>query len=174
MPKTPLVCFRCERNPCICRVVNCVRCGKTLLLARSIKKGYKQTRQGCLCDECYSEAITTRVLEFGCAAEHYGGYGNVQTAIDIFNLADRLWNELVEIERYHRMEFRRLTSDATLEAKLKAKDDEIRALNARIKQEKVQQRKKSITVDPALSEKMRLLREERKSIYDGLRLAVWR
>jgi len=61
-----------------------------------------------------------------------------------------------------------------LEAKLKAKDDEIRALNARIKQEKVQQRKKSITVDPALSEKMRLLREERKSIYDGLRLAVWR
>jgi hypothetical protein len=115
--------------------------------------------------------MTTRVLEYGCASEHYGGYGNVQAAIEKIGLADRLWNALVDIERYNLMEFRRLTSDLTLEAQLKAKDDGIGALSARIQLQKAQERKKSIKVDPALSEAIRVLKDERKPIYESLRLA---
>lgn len=141
------------------------------MLVRSMTKGYKQTQRGRLCDECYSQAMITRVLEYGCPSEHYGGYDNVPLAIDIMRRSDLLWNALVDIERYNLTEFRRLTTDLTLEASLKEKDDAIEELNARIQRQKAQERKKNIDVDPVISEAIRVLKNERKPIYEGLRLA---
>jgi hypothetical protein len=112
--------------------------------------------------------MTTRVLEYGCVPEHYGGYDELETAIDTLRLADRLWNTLVDIAHNNRIEFRRLTSDPLLEASLKAKDDAIAALKAEIKQRKVQERKRRIQVDPARAQAIGILRDERKLLCQAL------
>jgi hypothetical protein len=150
--------------------VTCIACDKTFPVKRSPTKGYKITQHGCLCDECYPNFMTTTVLECGCGGEHHGGYDGTELAIDQMRAANRLWNALVEIDRYERSEYRRLTTDPQLEADLKFKEDALEAINTQIQQQKVQERKKKIKVDPALTAAKKALQADRKAIYGKLKL----
>ncbi len=150
--------------------VTCVSCGKERIVKRSPTKGYKITQQGCLCDECYAGCMTTTVLEYGCGSEYHGGYQGTELAIDIMRAANRLWNDLVEIDRYERSEYRRLTTDPQLEIELNAKADALQGIDAAIQQQKVQERGKNLKIDPALLAAKKALQAERKEIYAKLKL----
>lgn len=152
--------------------VQCAVCAKMMEVKRSPRKGYKQTSRGCLCDECYPKYMTAKVLQYGCSAEFYGGFEGTESAIGMMKLANRLWNALVEIDRYEREQYRRLTSEPAISAQIEAAEKHRDALCSILRKQNEQQRKKGANVDPETATELKRVRAELKMLYALNKAAV--
>jgi hypothetical protein len=109
--------------------------------------------------------IRTTVYEYGCGDERYGGYDGVAITVEQIRLANRLWNALVEIDRYQRTEYRKLTADPTIQGLIEAREQEKETLYAAVKRQKQLERKKNVKIDPAITLQLRRVREDLKVLY---------
>ena len=128
-------------------------------------KGYKITAQGCVCDSCFETLFANKVYEYGCGSEHHGGYEGVEAAIEQMYRANRLWNALVEIDRYERTEYRRLATDPTLEADIKAAEQRKEDLRLVVKKQRQQEQKKRVAIDPAITSELQQVKARLKQLY---------
>ena len=149
--------------------VTCQTCNATFEKKRSPRKGYKVTVLGVLCDKCYGDLIRTTTYEYGCGKEFYGGYEEKEFAVEQMYQLNKLWNGLVEIDRWERIEYRKLTSDPILEAELAVKKESLDALKASIQQQKATERKRKIKIGPEIIAAKKQIGQECKVLYGKLK-----
>lgn len=152
-------------------VIACISCRATFVKKRSPMKGYKITQFGALCDVCFPQYVRTTVMEFGCAAERYGGFQNTEAAIGVLKKANVFWNKLVEVNRWERDEYRRLTTDAEIEAECGKHTATIEAIDTEVQNQKKIQMTRKPVLDPALAESKKTARAARKVLYAALKTA---
>lgn len=157
------------------KMVHCVACNASFEVSRSPMKPYKVTQYGILCNECYAEQCATVCMEFGCGSLHYGGYDGIQAAIEEMRKANRLWNSLVEIDNFSRLEYRRLTGDPVLDAKIEPLEAELEAINASTQNQKLIEKKRTVKLAPATAARkkavlaeLKTLRAERKTLVSAM------
>jgi hypothetical protein len=146
-------------------LLQCDGCGKALERKRSIRKGYKITQFGCLCDDCCPRYVSTRVYEYGCGDEYYGGFDGTELAIEQMRLANQLWNVLVELDRYERTEYRRLTTDPDIQAQIDKKEVDKEDLYTAIRRQKQLERTKRVSIPSAITEQLKQVRTDLKVLY---------
>lgn len=114
----------------------------------------------------------TRVMSYGCP---FGATENTEVVREQLAAAHRYYNQLIELERKRRTEFRIVRSNAvgdvaTLEADIAAIGDQIEEQRRTVKN-KSQKARKRAPVDPAVRKRIKTLQERRKGLTTQLRHA---
>jgi hypothetical protein len=150
---------------------------KPFVRERSLYKGYKMVERVkgapdvILCDKCFADSFRTVPYEYGCGDDFHGGYENVQPAIEVMYLTNKLRNAWVEIDRYDRTEYRRLTTDPELEVQLAPLDTALLAIRDHIQEEKKRQRTRKPQLTSEVIQAKKDLLAQRRPIYKALKEA---